>query len=336
MSGYYGFIDDPRAQPPEPVIEHGINTDGRDFVIGDLHAQYDWFDGLLDGLAFDPARDRMFCVGDLVDRGKHSFRVDRWLSCPWFLPIRGNHDQMVIENLLVLGPEAEVEGNSQTELYHRDHRFYPMRIGRALHPLRYVREVTTELGTVAIVHGTVPLHISRPHSHPEKGGALYQYRLNMTWAECKARMRKHDEETVYRAQWELFHQAEWHEDGGLSVPDVDLVVSGHDHVVKRRLMGDYLSIDYGAGHRKHREWATLCAVQIHPGAPRLFHYGPADEKVFLAHRESTPPIFGWDGIGYGDQQRNECFREVPYPPIEPGWYAEDHTKDDQKGDEDNG
>lgn len=43
------------------------NTLGTDFVVGDLHGQYSLLMAELDGLGFDDAKDRLLCVGDLVD-----------------------------------------------------------------------------------------------------------------------------------------------------------------------------------------------------------------------------------------------------------------------------
>ena len=48
-----------------------LNTEGRDFVIGDLHGCYDEFLAVLADISFDTKIDRMFSVGDLIDRGKN-------------------------------------------------------------------------------------------------------------------------------------------------------------------------------------------------------------------------------------------------------------------------
>ena len=45
------------------------NESGRDFVIGDLHGMTEFLFKLLDYVCFDPAKDRLFSVGDLIDRG---------------------------------------------------------------------------------------------------------------------------------------------------------------------------------------------------------------------------------------------------------------------------
>lgn len=73
------------------------NQVGRDFVIGDLHGCFDLLDRLLDHVRFDPACDRLFSVGDLIDRGPDSLRSLGFLGAPWFYAVKGNHEAMLLE-----------------------------------------------------------------------------------------------------------------------------------------------------------------------------------------------------------------------------------------------
>jgi len=64
------------------------------YAIGDLQGCYDPFRMLLDEIAFDPASDRLWLVGDLVNRGPKSLKTLRYVrslgeavTC-----ILGNHD----------------------------------------------------------------------------------------------------------------------------------------------------------------------------------------------------------------------------------------------------
>ncbi|RMD87345.1 MAG: hypothetical protein D6807_08065 [Alphaproteobacteria bacterium] len=81
-------------------IRVAANRSGRDFFLGDLHGMYDAFLTALAARDFDPARDRVFSVGDLVDRGPDSGRCLALLEEPWFHAVRGNHEQMMIDVLL--------------------------------------------------------------------------------------------------------------------------------------------------------------------------------------------------------------------------------------------
>lgn len=73
------------------------NTRGRDIICGDVHGCFDKLRLSLRRIGFDPAEgDRLFAVGDLVDRGPESADVLKWLSRPWFHSIMGNHEQMAM------------------------------------------------------------------------------------------------------------------------------------------------------------------------------------------------------------------------------------------------
>ena len=74
-----------------------VNTLGRDFVVGDLHGCFDLFRELLQHVAFDPSKDRMFSVGDLVDRGPDSMGCLHLLDEPWFHAVQGNHEDLMVQ-----------------------------------------------------------------------------------------------------------------------------------------------------------------------------------------------------------------------------------------------
>ena len=73
------------------------NALGRDFVIGDLHGSMAVLENLLYNLKFDKSIDRMFSVGDLVDRGAESLRALGLIREPWFHVVLSNHEQMMLE-----------------------------------------------------------------------------------------------------------------------------------------------------------------------------------------------------------------------------------------------
>jgi len=73
------------------------NTVGRDLVVGDIHGFFTKLQAALDKIKFDPAVDRLFSVGDLVDRGPESDQVTDWLDKPWFRAIKGNHEEAAIQ-----------------------------------------------------------------------------------------------------------------------------------------------------------------------------------------------------------------------------------------------
>jgi len=50
----------------------------------------------LAGVQFDDEKDRVFSVGDLIDRGPNSAECLELLTEPWFHAVKGNHEDMML------------------------------------------------------------------------------------------------------------------------------------------------------------------------------------------------------------------------------------------------
>jgi len=75
------------------------NTAGKDYIVGDLHGCLDLLHEALARVGFDTGRDRLFSVGDLIDRGPDSMGCLRLLNERWFYAVRGNHEDMLLDYL---------------------------------------------------------------------------------------------------------------------------------------------------------------------------------------------------------------------------------------------
>lgn len=73
------------------------NRHGKDYVIGDLHGCLHLLAPLLNKINFDVTKDRLFSVGDLIDRGPYSLSCLTLLNEPWFHAVQGNHELMMID-----------------------------------------------------------------------------------------------------------------------------------------------------------------------------------------------------------------------------------------------
>tara|TARA_B100000963_G_scaffold323474_1_gene308331 strand:- start:516 stop:1325 length:810 start_codon:yes stop_codon:yes gene_type:complete len=74
------------------------------YAIGDIHGCYDPLQSLIDSIKFNPSRDKLWIVGDLVNRGPKSLEVLRFVKSlgESAVTVLGNHD------LYLLALEANV------------------------------------------------------------------------------------------------------------------------------------------------------------------------------------------------------------------------------------
>lgn len=82
------------------------------YAVGDLQGCYDPLRRLLDSVAFDPAHDRLWSVGDFINRGPQSLETLRFLHelGDSFTGVLGNHDL----HFLAAWSGAQKEGKFQT------------------------------------------------------------------------------------------------------------------------------------------------------------------------------------------------------------------------------
>jgi len=82
------------------------------YAVGDIQGCYEQMRRLLDKAAFDPAQDRLWSVGDMVNRGPGSLQTLRFLKNlgPAFTTVLGNHDL----HFLAVASGAKRDGKVQT------------------------------------------------------------------------------------------------------------------------------------------------------------------------------------------------------------------------------
>lgn len=77
----------------------------RTILIGDIHGCYPQMMQIFERVHFDPDKDRLISMGDLIDRGHYSYEVVRFFMdmkekmgdrC---VIIRGNHEQMFLDSI---------------------------------------------------------------------------------------------------------------------------------------------------------------------------------------------------------------------------------------------
>jgi serine/threonine protein phosphatase 1 len=162
-------VSEYRDDLPTPAVGRGAavrrfteNLLGRDFIVGDIHGMFVHLEALLGRVGFDEECDRLFSVGDLVDRGPQSDRALEWLDRPWFFACRGNHEQFAIDSV---DPEqrelwVQYNGGEWWEALDDEAR---RRFRGAFEALPLAMHVETCSGAVGIVHADVPPFLSWDH-----------------------------------------------------------------------------------------------------------------------------------------------------------------------------
>lgn len=135
------------------ITRFPINTAGRDLVVGDIHGHFTKLRAKLDEVGFDPSKDRLFSVGDLVDRGPESHLSIEWLAKPWFHPVQGNHEDMAIRwgkpDCMMDGQNYLINGGAWNHANSPEER---AKFSAAFETLPLAIEIETEHGLVGVVH----------------------------------------------------------------------------------------------------------------------------------------------------------------------------------------
>ncbi len=222
------------------------NTTGRDLIVGDIHGHFSKLANALRLVAFNPeAGDRLFSVGDLVDRGPESHRALEWLAEPWFHAIQGNHEDMAIRwpggnmplsNYIANGGGWNVKNPRQKQ------RMF----AAALWTLPIAMEIETEKGLVGVVHADCPLP---------------------SWTDFIAKIT--DPATSKRECESLIGRAQWSRDRAdklwrTETTGVRAVVVGHTPMERMTSLGNTIYIDTGAW--KGGEFCIIDAATLEPAS----------------------------------------------------------------------
>ena len=240
----------------QPVLRYSINTRGRDFVVGDVHGCFSMLDNELAARGFDPGSDRLFSVGDLIDRGAESCAVLDVVQRHDIKAVRGNHEQGILDWALrddidprqvqamrddpdqALANWAYGDGRTSELVYNGGQWFIelycaedsPVKardIVSYFSALPYAIEVETAHGLVGIVHAEVPCDRWPEVTHTLQTRRSSQVRETVLWD---------------RSRW-TGGRIQEHIEG------VSAVIVGHTPHREIRARGNVINIDTGAVYR---------------------------------------------------------------------------------------
>ena len=206
------------------IKELFLSTDQRLFFCGDLHGSIDLLEKALKELGFISGQDVLICVGDLIDRGPKSeatlrkFLFDKTGS---FYSVRGNHDQMMVDN------------DWDLQLYNGGQWIldvdYEARVGYGIitnHKLPFAIEVNYNGKVFGVCHAEVPLEFE-------------------SWDDYCDTLQ-HNKQLQKETLWnrEIISCPEWYQKYNLQ--GIDYVFHGHTPVEDPLIIGNRVYIDTGA------------------------------------------------------------------------------------------
>ena len=255
------------------VLSFKQNTKGRDFVVGDIHGGFDTLERALKKAKFDKRKDRLFSVGDLINRGPYSKKAKNYLQKHWFFAVKGNHEDILIKNIGENGEWLSKKTTNPNDpqygwavgMHNKDRK----KLAKKLNALPYAIEIETKEGKIGIVHGDV---------------------LGNSWPGFVKKLEKDDQDSVRAA---LNGRARIRSDVGGKVKDVFRVFSGHSYAegaIQKR--GNCYFIDTGhcvnytdpeAGCVK-----AMSLVQLTAPEKEILKLIPQDVRIHIVEQKTLP------------------------------------------------
>lgn len=224
------------------------NNKGRDFVCGDIHGSFELLENKLTEVSFDHKKDRLFSVGDIIDRGTDSTLALSYLKKSWFYCVRGNHEQMFL-NWIMPEQELSVYTNFYLHIYNGgswiadylqttikqlsldiennidlNQKYPSLQVWiDALKELPYAIEIKSPTKKIGIIHAEVPTSVK--------------------WSALEAELHKHTtaNTVLFSRQYiKSRHFIQYHIEG------IDEIYSGHTIVQSPIKNGNMHYIDTGA------------------------------------------------------------------------------------------
>jgi len=210
------------------------NKVGTDYIVGDIHGCYTLLEKSLKFAGFDKTKDRLLCVGDLIDRGPESIKFLDYLKEPWFYSAMGNHEDLaltginefLLNNIGALNLWYDNGGS-----WYENHKDKTNEIIKALCDLPLIIEVKIGDKNVAICHAEFPLN-----------GMTYPLAKEILNSPLDFADYAFDN-LVTRMLWGRTRIAGY--DGGM-IEGIDYMFHGHTPVRDIKSMYNYVFCDLGA------------------------------------------------------------------------------------------
>lgn len=250
------------AKLKNKIFKFKKNNQGKDYVVGDIHGRFDLVYESLKEINFDIKKDRLFCVGDLIDRGPYSKHVVDFLKLDFVHAIKGNHEDMLLEYYETY-PDATDEQFYNIGLQNGMNWFLDntkeerKEILNVLSELPLVIEIESDRGLIGLIHADIP--------------------KNMSWIDFKEEIEKNNKVVIETALWgrnRIMHEVQ--ED----IVGLGRLYVGHTIQNQITKLGNVVALDTGAVFERHLTMVNLiCTTQaiINPIAPKNQLFNIKDE-----------------------------------------------------------
>lgn len=225
-------------------VQYEDNPNGVDYVCGDIHGQIENLMKALTQINFDPERDRLFCCGDLVDRGPQSNEAYQLLKEKWFFSVRGNHDNFVVrayEEDPTFSLErwfSDLNGGKWWEKATSQEKYETY---KEITKLPYAIDITYPDKKVGIVHADIPEKYTWSIFTNEikaKNNTILKY------ATESRKRAKYSENTISKH----YNKSSQGNLEDFYIKGVDIIYIGHTVQREPTLLGNFCIIDTGSGY----------------------------------------------------------------------------------------
>jgi len=197
------------------------------YAVGDLHGCYTLFMKELEKINFDFQQDLIVSVGDFIDRGYENLECIQLLSEPWFISIRGNH-----EDICIRGPSS-----SEYKRFHKENGgewFYLIKEEVQFYIIKLFEQLP-----IALELNFQNKKIGFVHAHLEQNDWLEFKSLLLT----DTNNRMIQDHALWGCERINIHNRQY-----IQVSNIDAVILGHTVFKQPFRRDNCYYIDTGAGH----------------------------------------------------------------------------------------
>lgn len=239
---------------PQKHSQFSYNLEGRDFIIGDLHGQINYLNKAFDIINFDKTKDRIFSVGDLIDRGSSSKEIIDLVNEDWIHPVYGNHEQLLIQcfdNDILQKQKWFPRGGAWWENLMDKEKFEVKT--KIIQNYSLSIELETKNGIISIVHADIPANLDWP-----------DIRSNHSLSEKEVHTLLWSRDTI-RKKSDRF------------IKGTNFLFMGHTPVKSPLILGNCIYIDTGSGYPASNNIPNPC-LTIAEVLPHYFHFIQVNHK----------------------------------------------------------